>query len=140
MTQFSCTDTIALPSAIPSERDGPHELYRYSDQTQIPDVKPVLKDLVSWLREQRKEVVLDSKTAALIGESGTYQKPQMAALADMLVVLGGDGTMLNAARLVEERGIPILGVNMGGLGFLTEVSVDQLYPTLLESVRGGVPS
>jgi len=102
----------------------------------FPDVKPVLKDLVSWLREQRKEVVLDSKTAALIGESGTYQKPQMAALADMLVVLGGDGTMLNAARLVEERGIPILGVNMGGLGYLTEGSVDQLYPTLLKVFAG----
>jgi NAD+ kinase len=94
------------------------------------DVKPILKDLVSWLRERHKDVVLDSKTAALIGEAGTFQKPHMAALADMLLVLGGDGTMLNAARLVEERGIPILGVNMGGLGFLTEVSVDQLYPAL----------
>jgi len=100
------------------------------------DVKPILKDLVSWLREQHKDVVLDSKTAALIGESATYQKPQMVALADLLLVLGGDGTMLNAARLVEERGIPILGVNMGGLGFLTEVSVDQLYPTLLKVFAG----
>lgn len=100
------------------------------------DVKPILKDLVSWLREQEKEVILDSKTASLIGETATYQKPQMAALADLLVVLGGDGTMLNAARLVEERGIPILGVNMGGLGFLTEVSVDQLYPILLKVFAG----
>ena len=96
----------------------------------FPEVKHILKDLVSWLRERQKEVVLDSKTAALIGESGTYQKPQIAARADMLLVLGGDGTMLNAARLVEERSIPILGVNMGGLGFLTEITVDQLYPTL----------
>ena len=100
------------------------------------DVKPILKDLVSWLREQQKDVVLDSKTASLIGESGAYQKPQMVARADLILVLGGDGTMLNAARLVEERGIPILGVNMGGLGFLTEVSVDQLYPTLLKVFAG----
>ena len=52
----------------------------------FPDVKPILKDLVSWLREHQKDVVLDSKTAALIGESATHQKPQMAALADMLVI------------------------------------------------------
>lgn len=96
----------------------------------FPDVKPILKDLVSWLREHQKNVLLDGKTAALIGESATFLKPDVAAHADMLLVLGGDGTMLNAARLVEERGIPILGINMGGLGFLTEVSVDQLYPML----------
>ncbi|HKN86495.1 MAG TPA: NAD(+)/NADH kinase [Nitrospiraceae bacterium] len=102
----------------------------------FPDVKPILKDLVSWLREHEKDVVLDGKTAALIGESTMHQKPQMAALADMLIVLGGDGTMLNAARLVEERGIPILGVNMGGLGFLTEVGADQLYSTLQNVFAG----
>lgn len=96
----------------------------------FPDVKHILKDLVAWLRERQKEVVLDGKTAALIGEGTNYQKTQIAALSDMVLVLGGDGTMLNAARLVEERNVPILGVNMGGLGFLTEVSVEHLYPTL----------
>jgi NAD+ kinase len=74
--------------------------------------------------------VLDGKTAALIGEPPVYQKTQIATLSDMVLVLGGDGTMLNAARLVEERAVPILGVNMGGLGFLTEVTLDRLYPTL----------
>jgi NAD+ kinase len=102
----------------------------------FPDVKPILKDLVSWLRERQKDIVLDNKTAALIGEPTMYQKPHIAALADILLVLGGDGTMLNAARLVEERRIPILGVNMGGLGFLTEASLDQLYPSL-EKVFAG---
>ncbi|MBI4400326.1 MAG: NAD(+)/NADH kinase [Nitrospirae bacterium] len=96
----------------------------------FPDIKHILKDLVAWLRERQKEVVLDGQTAALIGEPATYQKTQIATMADMVLVLGGDGTMLNAARLVEERGVPILGVNMGGLGFLTEISLDYLYPTL----------
>ena len=54
----------------------------------------------------------------------------LADKADVLLVLGGDGTILNAARLASERSIPILGVNMGGLGFLTEVRLDNLYPSL----------
>lgn len=96
----------------------------------FPDVQHVLKDLVAWLRERKREALLDSKTAALIGEHGAAKKTQIAAQSDMVLVLGGDGTILNAARLVEERGVPILGVNMGGLGFLTEATIDQLYPAL----------
>jgi len=96
----------------------------------FPDVKHILTDLVAWLRERKKEVVFDAKTAALIGESASYQKTQIATRSDMVLVLGGDGTMLSAARLLEERAVPILGVNMGGLGFLTEITLDQLYPAL----------
>jgi NAD+ kinase len=96
----------------------------------FPDVKHILADLVAWLRERKKEVVFDAKTAALIGESASYQKTQIATRSDMVLVLGGDGTMLSAARLLEERAVPILGVNMGGLGFLTEITLDQLYPAL----------
>lgn len=96
----------------------------------FPDVTTILKDLVAWLRERQREVVFDGKTAALLGEQAAHKKTEIASLADMVIVLGGDGTMLNAARLVEERGVPILGVNMGGLGFLTEVSLDRLYPAL----------
>ncbi|MDH5625674.1 MAG: NAD(+)/NADH kinase, partial [Nitrospira sp.] len=55
---------------------------------------------------------------------------QLAGKADVLLILGGDGTILHAARLAAERSIPILGVNMGGLGFLTEVRLDDLYASL----------
>ncbi len=96
----------------------------------FPDVKRIVKDLVAWLRERKTDPLFDSTTAALLGEPATAQKAQIAALSDMVLVLGGDGTMLNAARLVSERAVPILGVNMGGLGFLTEVSLEQLYPAL----------
>ena len=96
----------------------------------FPDVKPTLHDVVAWLRERHIDVILDTISAGVLGESGGYQKTQLALKADVLLVLGGDGTMLNAARLAAERGIPILGVNMGGLGFLTEVRLDHLYPSL----------
>ncbi len=96
----------------------------------FPDIKRILKDLVTWLRERQKTVLLDGKAAALLDEPSQHRKTHIAAQSDMVLVLGGDGTMLNAARLVEEREVPILGVNMGGLGFLTEATVDQLYDCL----------
>lgn len=96
----------------------------------FPEVKATLHAVVSWLRERKIDVILDRTSASLLGESGGLQKTELASRADVLLVLGGDGTMLNAARLAGERGIPILGVNMGGLGFLTEVRLEHLYPSL----------
>ncbi|MEE8239710.1 MAG: NAD(+)/NADH kinase [Nitrospirales bacterium] len=96
----------------------------------FPDVTRILRELVTWLREHGKEVAVDGKAAALLGEPAVYTNAQIASLSDLLLVLGGDGTMLNAARLVEERQVPILGVNMGGLGFLTEATIEHLFPTL----------
>ncbi len=96
----------------------------------FPEVGTTLHDVVTWLRARAIDVILDTTSATLLGEQGGYQKTQLAGKADVLLVLGGDGTMLNAARLAGERGIPILGVNMGGLGFLTEVQLENLYPSL----------
>jgi len=96
----------------------------------FPEVKGTLQAVVAWLRARNITVILDTTSASLLGEQGGVQKTQLASQAGMLLVLGGDGTMLNAARLAGERGIPILGVNMGGLGFLTEVRLENLYPSL----------
>ncbi len=94
------------------------------------EIKPTLYEVVAWLRARSLVVILDTASAALLGEQGGTQKTELASKADMLLVLGGDGTMLNAARLAGERSIPILGVNLGGLGFLTEVRLENLYPSL----------
>jgi NAD+ kinase len=96
----------------------------------FPNMKSTLTQLVAWLRAHGKDVVLDPKVAALIGKSASRGKGRIADKADMVLVLGGDGTMLSAARLVEKRSVPILGINMGGLGFLTEVGGEHLYKTL----------
>ncbi|HJT19557.1 MAG TPA: NAD(+)/NADH kinase [Nitrospira sp.] len=96
----------------------------------FPEVKSTLQAVVTWLRARTIVVLLDTTSATLLGERGGIQKTELAGKADVLLVLGGDGTMLNAARLAGERAIPILGVNMGGLGFLTEVRLEHLYPSL----------
>jgi NAD+ kinase len=63
--------------------------------------------------------------------------PSLPADVDFIVVMGGDGTILSVARHYGGKGVPIFGVNMGGLGFLTEISLDQLYPSMSEHVLTG---
>jgi NAD+ kinase len=73
---------------------------------------------------------MDRDTAAIAGLSSPHQKSQIPSLVEAIIVLGGDGTLLSVARLVDGKNVPILGVNLGGLGFLTEVTLEELFPTL----------
>ncbi len=96
-----------------------------------PEAEPVLRNLVAWLRARGLEVVADQEAAAICAEAGPgLPRDEVVAWADLLVVLGGDGTLLAVARMIGPREVPILGVNLGGLGFLTEVTLDELFPTL----------
>jgi len=86
-----------------------------------PGVALVARDLMLWF--QNKNVV-----ATL--------EPQGTSTADLVVVLGGDGTLLAAARLLGDHQVPIVAVNYGGLGFLTEVTLDEMYPALERVLTG----
>src|SRR2546422_7221452 len=99
-------------------------------KAESPDTKALLKELLPWLRARGKDPLLDPATAKLVGETASYPKKDLAALADMLVVLGGDGTMLAAGRLVQDPPLPNLGVNTGGPGFLTAATRDGLFNAL----------
>ena len=91
----------------------------------------VLCPLLDWLRGRGCEVLLDQDAAGLCPGRGSGQsREKIAAGAELIIVLGGDGTLLSVARLIAGRAIPILGVNLGGLGFLTEVTLPELFPTL----------
>jgi NAD+ kinase len=101
---------------------------------------PAVRDLVAWLQERSVGACLDQHTAALVEVAdrvacGVASSREVAATADVLVVLGGDGTLLAASHLVD-RPVPVLGVNFGSLGFLTEITMAELYPTL-EGVLAG---
>jgi NAD+ kinase len=104
-----------------------------------PEPPEILKDFLPWLKDKGIEVFLDAETAEAIGSHG-YPRPEIPSLAEMVVVLGGDGTMLSVARLVSEKGIPILGVNLGGLGFITEVYKEELYEAMDKILKGQCPS
>jgi len=95
----------------------------------------ILKDFLPWLNNKGLEVFLDTETASLLKMKG-YPRSEMPSLVDMIVVLGGDGTMLNVARLVCEKGVPILGVNLGGLGFITEVQKEEVCNAMDKTLSG----
>jgi len=97
-----------------------------------------LRELCAWLEERGKEVVLDSTTANMIGRKSEYRKSDVPQMVDLIVVLGGDGTLLSAARLMVDFEVPLLGVNLGSLGFLTEVPSDEMLPTLEKVFAGDV--
>jgi NAD+ kinase len=102
------------------------------------DIARVVPPLIEWLRAHGAEVVCDSETGDCIGAvtGQTLRREQLPACSDLLIVLGGDGTLLSAARLVADRQVPILPVNLGGLGFLTTVPLDDLYAILEEIFSG----
>jgi NAD+ kinase len=108
----------------------------------LDEAAPLLRELVGWLSERGVSVFVGRRTATLAGRlpdaaCTVADRQEVAAHAEALVVLGGDGTLLRACRLLEGRPVPIVGVNFGSLGFLTEITLEELYPTLEGLLRGG---
>ena len=101
-----------------------------------PSATDILGRLIPWLRKQNYYVFLDEGTAAIINETSSHEKKEIFQQADLLIALGGDGTLLSVARVAHPHNIPILAVNLGSLGFLAEISIDELYPTL-ENILAG---
>src|SRR3989338_2876345 len=98
----------------------------------------VVRELVRWLAEKKIETFLDEDTASLLGgfNGNVFKKNKIPDMVDLLLVLGGDGTFLSVGRLIGGKDTPILGINLGGLGFLTEVKLDDIYPVLGAVLKG----
>jgi NAD+ kinase len=102
------------------------------------EAQRVVLTLLEWLTARGVAVVLEKETAALAPAASvpSARKSDLPAQVDALVVLGGDGTLLSMARAVGDLGVPILGVNLGGLGFLTATTLDEMLPALEALLAG----
>jgi len=104
-----------------------------------------LAEIAGWLDRRGIEPVFETATAALTEASRTRRvldKPTLVTEVDLVVVLGGDGTLLSMADYIGAAGadVPILGVNFGSLGFLTEVTLPELYSSLEAAIDGRAPT
>jgi len=101
------------------------------------DICAVVPQLLDWLKKRGLSVCYDKETADCISPgNSSMAREDMVGKVDLLLVLGGDGTLLATARLLENHQVPILPINLGGLGFLTSVTLDELYP-ILDNVLAG---
>ena len=104
-----------------------------------PDVSAavdLVPKLIDWLGARGIRTRCDRETAAYAPGCETYPRPDVPEGCDLVIVLGGDGTLLSAARAISGREIPLFPVNLGGLGFLTAITLDEVFPELERALAG----
>jgi NAD+ kinase len=101
-----------------------------------PRALKVVPELLRWLGEHGIEARLDNEAAHYAGLPGGLERSHVPDQCDLAIVLGGDGTLLSAARAIGNRAIPLLAANLGGLGFLTSITTDDLFPELERALTG----
>jgi NAD+ kinase len=100
-----------------------------------PEALEIAGTLAQWLHERRKRPLAEPWAAELIGAE-PVSREDLVRHADLIVVLGGDGTLLGIARMIGQRETPILGINLGGLGFLTEANTGEAKQALERVLAG----
>lgn len=105
-------------------------------KTNIEKTFDLTKELCKWFKEKGVEVYLEKELGKKIRHKNSVPSAEIPSIVDIILVFGGDGTFLGVARLACRHGTPILGINLGGLGFLTEITVDEIYP-MMERILSG---
>lgn len=100
-----------------------------------PEPLEIVSKVIPWLRTRGIEALLNPNLALTFNTEG-MDEPDIPKHSDMLVVLGGDGTLLSVARLAVGFDVPIMGVNLGGLGFMTEFSPDTIFADMQDVLAG----
>ena len=102
----------------------------------ISHAPEIVRGLLEWLRNRGVEYRCDEETARYADQALFFPRDEVPDGAQFVIVLGGDGTLLSAARAIGGRDIPLFAVNLGGLGFLTAITLEELYPELERAFRG----
>lgn len=107
---------------------------RYSTRS----ARKTLERLIEFLKTQSVEILIESETAEIVDSQQLPQieRSQLGEACDLIIVVGGDGSLLNAARAVADYDVPVIGINRGLLGFLTDISPDALETSLEEVLNG----
>jgi len=105
-------------------------------KTDRKEPQEILQELLPLLKQKGCEAFVDAETAAALNIRG-FSRSEITSLAEIVLVLGGDGTMLSVSRLVAPKGIPILGINLGSLGFITEVNRDEIFSAVDKMLNDG---
>ncbi len=101
-----------------------------------PGAVKIAREISAWLQERGIEIYIDRPLADEMGGIPGYAGGSIPPLVDLIIVLGGDGTLISVARQIGDLRIPILGVNLGSLGFLTEITLGEIYPILERVAKG----
>jgi NAD+ kinase len=103
----------------------------------IPQAVHIVTGLLQWLDGKKIAYRCDEQTAEYGGLSQSFPRENLADGSDLIIVLGGDGTLLSAARFIAGHDVPLFAVNLGRLGFLTAIRVEDLYSELERALIGG---
>jgi NAD+ kinase len=132
-----CTINVSLEMA---NQVSTHKTAAVISRPGRPQVAEIMPDLLNWFMEHNYRVIVDEHTARYVSSQELVPRSAMGSRAlDLVVVLGGDGTLLSAARITAAIDVPLLGVNLGSLGFLTEVPLQSLYSMLDAIAQGRAP-
>jgi NAD+ kinase len=97
-----------------------------------PGIRTVLAELIDYLDQQGIACLLEKPAAEILGRADGVSREELPGGVDLVVVLGGDGTLLSIAHIAARLGVPVMGVNMGNLGFLSEIPRSEMTATLKE--------
>jgi NAD+ kinase len=101
-----------------------------------PEAITITRELIRWFNERRIAVFLEDEVAGQFEGSASCPREEIPSRVEAILVLGGDGTLLSVVRLMGKCKVTVLGVNLGGLGFLTEITLDNLYQVLEGLIQG----